>query len=967
MPKTSYKILISAGEYSGDQHAAKLVSQLRTLFPDSDYKGMGGKNLRAAGVSTEIPIETYGGLNGFNFLKIFFLGSLALVRFIFLFLRWRPDALILVDYPDFNLLLAKIARLFKVKTFYFIPPKVWAWRTGRIKLFDKYISEAISIFPFEEEFFKSHGYNRLSFAGHPFATEFNADSDLQFKNREQFLRSLGLIATYPTISVLPGSRTSEIQRHLPVALSALKELKKSIVDLQAVIAVAPTVNQKRIQKYFAGFDWIKISTQDSREIMRNSDAGLLKSGTCNLEAAFIGLPFACFYKGSALAAWIVRKYVNLKEYSLVNICKSASIREFMQENTKAEDLAAELKKLIYDTSYRQQVSANLKDVVSLLSGKEDRHCYANAAAIIQKSGLTLDSKKATWRIFSFLKPQLKTFSLALLCMVLFGASDGALPLLIKQFLDGVFSSKDSTLLWMLPLLVTGLAVFRGLTGFGQEYLTAKVGHSLVKDLRGKLHSQLLRLSPGYFSSSSSGDILSRFTSDVILIRDLLTSSVASILRDSIRIIALATAAFYLDPKLSLIAFVIFPLAFFPIYKFGRRIRKLSSRGQQEIGDVSTLVQETIAGNRVIKLFNREIFEETKFAVRNSELFKTFLKSDRIKALTTPLNEVLGAIGVSAVIIYGGNSVISGTRSQGDFIAFLVSVFLLYDPFKKLSKVYHQFLQGLSGADRIFEILDVEPDIKEIRNPLPLPADLTISYENVSFKYAADKAPALKNINLIIKPGQKVALVGFSGAGKSTLVDLLPRFIDPSAGRVCIGGEDLKNLSLAELRSKISVVSQHTFLFNDTIFNNIAYGMDGATEEQIQKAAKAAYIHDFIESLPLKYETKAGEGGVALSGGERQRIAIARAILKQAPILIMDEATASLDNQAEKEVQEALDRLESGRTSIIIAHRLSTIHNADLVIVMNEGEIAEIGTHQQLLSSSGGIFSKLHALQFRESA
>jgi subfamily B ATP-binding cassette protein MsbA len=601
----------------------------------------------------------------------------------------------------------------------------------------------------------------------------------------------------------------------------------------------------------------------------------------------------------------------------------------------------------------------------MLSAGEQKNCYTNAAALIGNEEIVRVEKKKNLRILGFLKPHLRTFAMAILCMVLFGASDGALPFLIKEFLDGVFTSKDSNLLLILPALVTGLAVFRGLTGFGQEYLTAKVGHALVMDLRAKLHSQLLRLSPRFFSGSSTGDIISRFTSDVILIRDLLTLSLASICRDTVRIIALAAAAFYLDATLAFIAFIVFPLAFFPIYKFGRRIRKLSSRGQQEIGDVSSIVQETIAGNRVIKLFNREVFEENKFYRRNLDLFKTFVKSDRFKALTTPVNEILGALGISAVIIYGGNSVINGTRSQGDFIAFLVSVFLLYDPFKKLSKVYHQFMQGLSGAERIFEILDVEPDIREIAKPLSVPEDLTIQYENVSFQYAADKAPALKNINLTIRPGQKVALVGFSGSGKSTLVDLLPRFIDPSSGRVLIGGEDVRNLKLDEIRSKISVVSQHTFLFNDTIYNNIAYGLDGATVEQVEQAAKSAYIHEFILSLPLKYQTQVGEGGVSLSGGERQRIAIARAILKQSPILIMDEATASLDNKAEKEVQDALDRLESGRTSIIIAHRLSTVHNADHVVVMNEGEIAEAGTHNELLASTGSIFSKLHALQFRE--
>jgi subfamily B ATP-binding cassette protein MsbA len=338
-------------------------------------------------------------------------------------------------------------------------------------------------------------------------------------------------------------------------------------------------------------------------------------------------------------------------------------------------------------------------------------------------------------------------------------------------------------------------------------------------------------------------------------------------------------------------------------------------------------------------------------------------------LTGPINEVLASLVVSGVLLYGGYSVISGTRTSGDFMAFLVSVFLMYDPFKKLTRVNATVQQGLAGAQRIFEILDTRSLIQQPAHPKPTPRSCEITFKNVTFSYPmrgqGDQPTAvLKDLSLVIPEGKKIALVGFSGSGKSTLVDLVPRFIDPSHGSVCLGGTDLRELDIVSLRSRIAMVGQHTFLFNDTIYNNIAYGNPAATEAEVRVAAKAAYALDFIEKLPLGFQTLVGEGGMTLSGGERQRLAIARAILKNAPILILDEATASLDNRAEREVQMAIEALEQGRTSIIIAHRLSTIRDADQIIVMSGGRIVEVGTHDELLSKEAE-YSRLHALQFRE--
>jgi len=548
-------------------------------------------------------------------------------------------------------------------------------------------------------------------------------------------------------------------------------------------------------------------------------------------------------------------------------------------------------------------------------------------------------------------------------MVLFGATDGGVPLLVQKILDGIFAEQDRTLLKLLPIILSIFAVLRALFDFGQQYLSSKVGHLIVRDMRSEVNNHLLLLDPGFFVNNPSASIISRITSDVLLVRSLLTESVASVLRDSVRVVALLISAIYLDWKLALIAFVVFPIGVYPVTRVGKRLRKLSKRGQEGIGSISNLMQESISGNRVVKIFAREKFEKNRFNAANTDLTRTFIKSERFRAITGPVNEILASVGISAVILYGGSSVINGARTQGQFIAFLISVFLLYDPIKKLSRVSNSIQQALSGAERIFELLDIEPAVKEPSNPQPLSVRHDIVFDNVNFSYRAGGQHALRNINLTIPEGKKVAIVGFSGSGKSTLIDLLPRFIDPFDGEVRIGNISVSQVSIRDLRSKIAMVGQHTFLFNDSIRNNIAYGNDQASDSEIIDASKSAFAYDFIMQLPNKFDTVIGEAGLSLSGGERQRIAIARAILKKAPILILDEATASLDNRSEREVQRALDELVKGKTTLVIAHRLSTVQDADQIVVLHEGEIIERGTNEELLRNTDGAYSKLHKLQF----
>jgi subfamily B ATP-binding cassette protein MsbA len=555
-------------------------------------------------------------------------------------------------------------------------------------------------------------------------------------------------------------------------------------------------------------------------------------------------------------------------------------------------------------------------------------------------------------------------------MVVFGATDGVVPFLVKYILDGVFTKRDEQLLWVLPGLLMGFALVRAVCDFGQQFLMAAVGHRVTQDLRNHVNRHILSLSPDFFVRHSSGELLSRVTSDVLLIRTLLTDSSASIIRDTLRLLALIVSCVYLDPTLSLLAVVFFPIAGLPIARIGKRMRKLSRRGQEAIGSLSALFQESIQGHRVVKIFCREEFEQDRFERGNNDLTRTFVKSERVRAAAGPINEVLASLVISGVLLYGGHTVIAGTRTSGDFMAFLVSVFLMYEPFKKLTRVNATVQQGLAGAQRIFEIIDTVPTIQDPSEPQKPPARYDLELVDVTYEYPkrADDdtvTGAIQRVSLSIPQGRKVALVGFSGAGKTTLVDLIPRFIDPSRGVVKLGGIDIRTLRLVDVRSKIAMVGQHTFLFNDTVYNNIAYGNPDTNEEQVVAAARAAFAYDFVMKLPQGFQTQLGEGGMTLSGGERQRLAIARAILKDAPILILDEATASLDNRAEREVQMAIQALEKGRTTVVIAHRLSTIRDADTIVVMSSGRLVEQGTHEELLAK-GEEYSRLHALQFRES-
>jgi len=566
------------------------------------------------------------------------------------------------------------------------------------------------------------------------------------------------------------------------------------------------------------------------------------------------------------------------------------------------------------------------------------------------------------RLLQYLRPYWwPHFAVAFGCMLLFSATNGAMPFLIRHVFDDVFTNKNPVALKVLPVAIVLTFLVRGIVGFGSTYLTEYVGQRIVADLRTALNDHIQYLSLSFFNRTPTGTVVSRVTNDVALVRGALTEGVAAILKDASSLLILVAVAFYQDWYLSLIALVVFPISVLPIVRLSRRLRSFARRGQISMGNMTMLLQETIQGNRVVKAFGMEPYEQHRFREENGRLFSLHMKSTRIRAFTNPMMEVLAAFGIASVVWYGGHSVIVGGRTQGAFLAFMTAVFLLYAPFKGLAKTNAVIQQAVGAADRVFELLDTGTDVVERPGAQPLPAIREgIRFEQVRFRYEEDWV--LRGIDLEIRRGEVVALVGMSGGGKSTLADLIPRFYDVSAGRITIDGIDIRDVTLSSLRSQIAIVTQHTFLFNDTVRNNIAYGDIARDMAAVAAAARAANAHEFIMELPERYDTVIGELGVKLSGGQRQRLAIARAILKDAPILILDEATSALDSESERLVQVALERLMSNRTTLVIAHRLSTVRRADRIVVLVRGEIVEQGTHEQLLALNSE-YRKLYDLQF----
>ncbi|MCX5910280.1 MAG: ABC transporter ATP-binding protein, partial [Deltaproteobacteria bacterium] len=549
----------------------------------------------------------------------------------------------------------------------------------------------------------------------------------------------------------------------------------------------------------------------------------------------------------------------------------------------------------------------------------------------------------------------------MVCMIFVSATTAASAYLVKPVLDEIFFQKDLDKLKLLPLAILVIFSLKGVFNYGQAFLMASVGQRVIADLREKIYSHIQSLSISFFTRNPTGILMSRITNDVTVVQGAVTDALTGLLRESFTIVGLVAVVFYHNWKLALLALVVFPIAIYPVIRFGRKLRAYSTRTQTSMGDLSTILLETISGNRIVKAFNMEDCEKERFAKENRKLFGILLKSARINAITHPLMETLGGLGIALIVFYGGYNVIKGVATPGTFFSFLAALLMLYEPAKRLSSLNNTVQQGLAAASRIFDILDTPAEIADKPNAHTLSSiSRGIEYQQVSFKYEEDWV--LQNVNLRIKAGEMIAIVGASGGGKTTLANLLPRFYDVTEGGILIDEANIRDLTVKSLRSLIGIVTQQTILFNDTVRNNIAYGKMGQPFEDIVRAAEAAYAHNFILNLPKGYDTIIGEQGVKLSGGERQRISIARALLKNAPILILDEATSSLDSESEIEVQRALERLMEGRTTLVIAHRLSTIRKANRIVVLAGGGVVEEGTHEELLEKDGE-YRKLYLLQF----
>lgn len=569
------------------------------------------------------------------------------------------------------------------------------------------------------------------------------------------------------------------------------------------------------------------------------------------------------------------------------------------------------------------------------------------------------------RLLPFLRPYLwPHFAGALVCMTVYSVSSGAVPWLVRSLIDDIFDARDRRMLEMLPAFIVVVFVLRAAANFGQAYLGEWVGERIVYDLRGRLQDKVLRLPVAFFDRTASAGIVSGMTTDVLLVRQALTEGAASMIRDVSTVVVLLVIAFWLDTALSVIAFVVLPAVILPLQGLSRKMRRLSRRGLDTLGGLSVLLLETVQGARVVKAFGMQDYERKRFELENHDLRRLHVRAARIGAFTAPMTEVLSAFGIAGVLWYGGDSVFAGGRTAGGFLAFMTTLVLIYEPFKKIARTNNVVQAGLGAAERVFALLDhPEEGAGDEAARLEVTAFRdAIRFENVGFAYGS--VPVLRDIDFTMRVGQVIALVGPSGGGKSTIADLIPRFYEAVSGRITLDDVDIRDLRLDSLRALVAVVTQQTFLFNDTVRANIAYGRHDPGDEAVVAAARAAFAHDFIEKLPEGYDTVVGEMGVQLSGGQRQRIAIARALLKDAPILILDEATSSLDSESERAVQAAIEGLMRGRTTLVIAHRLSTVRRADRILVVDDGRIVEEGTHAELVER-GALYRRLHEVQFAE--
>jgi len=576
--------------------------------------------------------------------------------------------------------------------------------------------------------------------------------------------------------------------------------------------------------------------------------------------------------------------------------------------------------------------------------------------------MNLTSTQLYLRLLRYVKPYWRTFAASILAMAVTAATEPLLPALLKPMLDGTFVNKDDTVIRLTPILILVIFFVRGAASFVGTYAIAWVGNKLVMDLRAEMFRKLISLPTRFYDDHATGNLISKLTFDVTQVTAAATNVVTVTVRDSIIIVGLLGWLFYLNWKLTLLSLIMAPVITFIIRIINVRMRNSSRDSQRAMGDITQVIEESISAHKVVKLFGGQKYENDRFVDQANWLRRHTMKQAAAAAVNVPIVQMVAALALSVIIYIATIQSKTDETTVGGFLSFIAAMLMLTAPIKRITGVSEYMQRGLAASESVFELLDTPSEVDTGKLAMGR-ADGRIAFEHVSLSYQDDERLALHDICLEIPAGQSVALVGASGSGKSTMANLVPRFYHPTSGRITLDGHDLSDLTLASLRANIALVSQEVVLFNDTVAANIAYGqMREVQEEEIIAAAQAAHAMEFIREMPQGLNTLVGERGVKLSGGQRQRIAIARAILKNAPILILDEATSALDSESERHVQAALETLMQKRTSLVIAHRLSTIEKADRIVVMQKGDIVEMGTHGELLARNG-VYAQLHRIQF----